>query len=179
MKLVPIELNDLELFERMFCDPVHMADLGGPQEKEKVPSILAKQVSYVEKDKGWVYKIIPEDEDWVKSPPPNPETTENYFDWRRGVGTLCLWEGFVNDAPATEIGWGVIPLYQHNGFATKALSLFLEKAKIDGRWGVIHAMTSINNYPSNLLCKKAGFNFIESCEMDYDERKIPANHYTI
>lgn len=36
MKLVPINDQDLLLFESMFCDPIHMLDLGGVQPKEKV-----------------------------------------------------------------------------------------------------------------------------------------------
>lgn len=38
MKLVPVSNDDLALFESMFCDPVHMADLGGPQPVEQVKS---------------------------------------------------------------------------------------------------------------------------------------------
>jgi len=38
MKLEPIrdDESDRDLFERMFCDPIHMKDLGGPQPREKV-----------------------------------------------------------------------------------------------------------------------------------------------
>lgn len=36
MKLVPVSTDDLTLFESMFCDPKHMADLGGVQPREKV-----------------------------------------------------------------------------------------------------------------------------------------------
>jgi len=38
MKLEPIcdDESDRDLFERMFCDPIHMKDLGGAQPREKV-----------------------------------------------------------------------------------------------------------------------------------------------
>lgn len=40
MKLVPVSLEDLELYESCFCDPDHMADLGGVQPREKVPLVF-------------------------------------------------------------------------------------------------------------------------------------------
>ena len=36
MKLVPVSNDDLELYVTMFCDELHMAELGGVQPKEKV-----------------------------------------------------------------------------------------------------------------------------------------------
>jgi len=38
MKLEPIrdDESDRDLFEQMFCDPIHMKDLGGAQPREKV-----------------------------------------------------------------------------------------------------------------------------------------------
>ncbi|RYG99329.1 N-acetyltransferase [archaeon] len=172
MKLKEICIDDLDLYKAMFCDPVHMADLGGPQPEEKVPGILERQVNALVSGKGWIYKIVPEIEDWNGSNIPRSN-----IDWTRGVGTICIWSGEYKDQPATEIGWGVLPAYQHRGFATKALTALLDLARNDGRWGVVHAFTSVSNESSNKLAKSVGFHWVEECDIDYDGRDLHCNHY--
>jgi hypothetical protein len=46
MKLVPVSKDDLALYESMFCDPVHMADLGGVQPREKVGQCIVDRFSH-------------------------------------------------------------------------------------------------------------------------------------
>eukprot|EP01039_Chlorochromonas_danica_P002058 gene2058-2246_t len=180
MKLVPVSFDDLPLYKAMFCDPVHMEELGGVQPEEKVPSILERQVSVMETGKGWVYKIVPDKNDW-RDPSCELCTTvdKNSISWVNGVGTVCLWRGSHKDEDITEIGWGVIPKYQSQGFASLALGMLLDMAKDDGRWGSIHAFTGRTNTPSNHLALKVGFKFVEACEIDYDDRMLNVNHYII
>eukprot|EP01031_Cornospumella_fuschlensis_P035944 gene35944-43595_t len=123
MKLVDISKDDIDLYKAMFCDPVHMADLGGPQPEDKVPGILERQIDHVSQGKGWVFKIVPELNDFK-----GREVPEGAIDWTHGVGTICIWVGEYKDQPVTEIGWGVIPAFQHRGLATKALTMMLDLA---------------------------------------------------
>jgi RimJ/RimL family protein N-acetyltransferase len=73
---------------------------------------------------------------------------------------------------------GILIKFQNKGFATLALNQLLSKAKESGRWGVIHAMTNVNNIASNKLCERVGFQFLEEIEMEYDGCMLPAKHYT-
>ncbi len=173
MKLVLVSLADLPLYEAMFCDPQHMAELGGAHPLEKVPEILAKHMACNEKNTGWVFKFVPTEEDVTA------EELENDTVLASGVGTVCIWEGEWNGNPVTEMGWGVMTKYQGRGFGTKGVKLMLQKAaELSERWGVIHAFTGVTNKSSNAMCKSVGFSLLGECDIDYDERPLHVNHYT-
>jgi RimJ/RimL family protein N-acetyltransferase len=196
MKLVPVSLDDFELYESCFCDPEHMSDLGGVQPREKVrvaallaclrifncrallyatqiPAILAKQVSYVDSDKGWVLKVVPEAQDL----PGDGSLTLQ--DVSRGVGTVGLWEGEWKGTAVTEICWGIAPKFKGRKFGKMAVSLMLDMARADGRWGVIHVFTTVTNVASNALCVSCGFKYEGQETVDYDGRELFTNHYTL
>jgi len=63
MKLEPVSLDDLTLYESMFCDAAYMSELGGVHPVDKVPSILSKQVSCHESERGWVFKMVTTEDD--------------------------------------------------------------------------------------------------------------------
>lgn len=171
MKLVPISLSDLPLYEKSFGDPVYMAELGGIQPPDKIPGILARQVACNEKDSGWVLKMVPTEEDVEEGElDRDPELS-------LGVGTVCVWGGEFQGEPCTEMGWGVITKYQNRGFATKGVRLMLEKAKENGRWGMIHVFTSTTNVASNAMCRTLGFELLGETDIDYDGRPLHSNHY--
>jgi RimJ/RimL family protein N-acetyltransferase len=192
MKLAPLEASDLSLFEKLFTDPIYMADLGGPQPVEKVPGILERQTKASQSGNSLVFKIILEVEDWRKA---KERRTKNgsdsdeftpFFDyeawkdeWSQGVGSVCYWR--YSPEEEYEIGYGVLPKYQNFGFTTIAVKLLLEKARENrDKWGErVHIYTSCSNKSSNRLCEKLDCTFIETKEIDYDDRKIPANHYLI
>ena len=174
MKLLPVTLDDLPLYEAMFGNEEYMKELGGIQPAEKIPGILQRQVNCVQSDKGWVFKIIPEPQDWK-------EGDENISQTEIAVGTVCVWTGY-DDKRAVEIsemGYGVLPHYQGKGFASKAIRQVIDLARENGRWGVIHAYTNINNKSSIRLCEKVGFELMEECDMEYDGRIMPAKHFII
>lgn len=178
----------------MFCDEEHMAELGGAHPVEKVhlslsvytleyiitncsssfqvPSILEKQLSFVNSGKGWTFKVVPEQEDLPV------DGSLSLEDVSKGVGTVCIWEGSVDDAPATEMGWGIATPFQRCRFATKAITLLLEMAVESGRWGTVHVFTSTTNVPSNALCKSCGFVYQGEEKIDYDGRDLFTTHYT-
>lgn len=160
IELRDISLDDLALYESMFCDPVHMAELGGPQPKEKVSKILENQVNGVAKGSCWVYKIV------------SVESGD-------GVGTVCLWNGSYKEQDVVEIGWGVMPKYQGRGFGSLAVRELVRRARESGRWGPIHAFTSVTNAPSNSICRSSGFVFCEECDIDYDDRMLHCNHWVL
>jgi hypothetical protein len=129
MKLIPVTLEDLTLYEAMFGDAEYMKDLGGVQPMEKIPGILERQARCMSSDKGWVLKIIVEAQDWnVDKNGPFPTSNEHHS-WNLStgnkvtesneevdvvhgiaVGTVCIWTGYdeKRDVEISEIGWGYL-----------------------------------------------------------------------
>lgn len=131
----------------------------------------------METNKGWVYKIIPEEEDLI-----GKHAIFSKEELLLGVGTVCIWEGFWEEQNQSiiEIGWGVAPKYQGNGFGSSAVQLILTLAKQDpsNKWGsTIHTFTKTTNIASNRLCEKCGFVFVGESDIDYSGRLLKSNHY--
>lgn len=137
----------------------------------QVPSILEKQLSFVTSDKGWIYKVVPEEEDLPE------DGSLSLQDVSQGVGTVNIWSGSWNDQPVTEMGWGIATAFQGRRFGTKAVSLVLSMAVADGRWGPIHVFTSSTNKASIAMCNTCGFVFKGEEIVDYDGRELHTNHY--
>jgi RimJ/RimL family protein N-acetyltransferase len=66
-----------------------------------------------------------------------------------------------------EMGWGILPEYQGMGLATRAVVLALDRARATKRRRFLHAFPSVDNAPSNAICRKAGFAFIEAVDFEY------------
>mmetsp|Transcript_16161 Transcript_16161/g.27311 ORF Transcript_16161/g.27311 Transcript_16161/m.27311 type:complete len:193 (-) Transcript_16161:1584-2162(-) len=172
MKLCSVTKDDLPLYESMFCDPVHMAELGGPQPREKVPEILKKQIEGARSGRSWLYKVVPDF---------GIDSKFTEVELSMGVGTVGLWTGSWKEEPVTEICWGIAPKYQGNGFGSAAVRMLLHKAIEEGaeKWGKIHVFTSTSNEASNRICKSCGFTWIEETEIDYDDQMLHVHHYIL
>ena len=137
-----------------------MAQLGGPNTLELARAAHERRVAGDERDENWWLVMVPE--------PGSP-----------GVGSIGLWPSTWADEPISETGWMVLPDHQGKGYASAALGLLLERARADGRWGDIHAFPGVDNAPSNALCRKFGFEQIETVEVDYNERILRCNHWVL
>ncbi len=161
MQLRNITNDDLRLFEQTHCDPVMMAELGGPLPKERMPEKVRTVAADVAAGVNWYFKIIPDVE--------NGEA----------AGTVCVWEGELDGQKLNEIGWMVLPAFQGQGIATRAVRMVLERARTEDRWGVIHAFPGVSNGPSNAICRKCGFTNLGECEVDFADRVLRCNHWVI
>jgi len=181
MRLVPLNDGDLDLYLSMFCNESYMRYLGGCSSEESVKRILGAHIRYYNENKALVFKVVPDREDWNKAAtngkilPSESVITESY----NGIGSVCVWEGFYQDSPVVEIGWGVAIPFQGFGFATEAVKLILDLAKDDIRWSEIHVFTDVENVPSIRICEKLHFAFIEDTEVDYNDKMFPAKHYRV
>ena len=61
MHLRDVTLDDLDLYLRMRCDPVMMAELGGPLPRDGVPDKLRRDVQAVERDEYWISIVESDD----------------------------------------------------------------------------------------------------------------------
>jgi RimJ/RimL family protein N-acetyltransferase len=163
VELRDVEPGDVDAYIRMRCDPVMMAELGGPLPREGIAAKVDTDVRKTQADEYWVSMIVPEET--------TPETV---------AGTVSLWsheDG--DDAGLSEIGWMVLPEYQGQRLAKRAVRALLERARDDGRWGVVHAFPGVTNAASNALCRSLGFTLVGERQVTFAGRPLNTNHWRI
>ena len=161
MELRAISMEDLPLYESLHCDPVMMAELGGPLPREVLAGKLRGIVESVEAGDSWYFKIVADEGAGV------------------GAGTVCIWAHSSEGEPINEVGWMVLPQFQGRGIARQAVSLMFDRARSESRWGVIHAFPGIANAPSNAICRRLGFSKLEERDIEYSGRILRCNHWRI
>lgn len=135
-----------------------MGELGGPLASDVIGRVLQRQVDLVESGGAWVLKIL-------------PDTSDD------GAGSVCIWESSFEGEPIDEIGWMILPEFQGRGLATAAVGAIFDRARLEGRWDVIHAFPGVANGPSNAICRKMGFAQVEEADVEYAERLLRCNHW--
>jgi RimJ/RimL family protein N-acetyltransferase len=140
--------GDLPLLEQLMGDPAMMEHLGGPESAEKIVDRQGRYERLAESGKGRMFKIVDE---------PSGEA----------AGSVGYWEREWRGEQVYEIGWAVLPAFQGRGFASQATARALDVARSDGKYRFVHAFPSVENAPSNAICRKLGFAFLEECEFEY------------
>jgi RimJ/RimL family protein N-acetyltransferase len=143
VRIEPWGEGDLPLLEKALGDPEMMKHLGGPES----PEIAERQTRYELADSGQ-FKIVDE------------VTGE-------GVGWVGYWERSWRDEQVYEIGWSVLPGYQGRGIASTATAQAIAMARSERKHQFLHAFPSVDNGPSNAICRKLGFTFVEESEFEY------------
>lgn len=162
-----MELGDLDAYVRMRCDPVMMAELGGPQPREGIEAKVRLDVENAAADINWIKMIVLDDDSLTG-------TTV--------AGSVVLWshEEDGEDEPISETGWMVLPEFQGRGLAKRAERELLRLARDDGRWGLVHAFPGVTNGPSNGICRSLGFRLVETLDVAlFVDQTLNANHWII
>ncbi|MFF2613633.1 GNAT family N-acetyltransferase [Kitasatospora sp. NPDC058046] len=162
MRLRDVRAGDVEAYVRMRCDPVMMAELGGPLPREKVEARLRKDLAEVAADGAWIRMIVPDSAGGDEA-----------------AGVVTLWSDEEDGVPVSEIGWMVLPEYQGRGLARAAVRLVLDAAAEDGRWGEVHANPGTANGPSNGICRALGFRLLGERDLDFADRVLRTNHWVV
>jgi RimJ/RimL family protein N-acetyltransferase len=158
-----VESGDVDAYVWMRCDPVMMAELGGPLARKGMQAKVDADVRRTRADEQWVCMIVPDG----GAP-------------RVVAGTVTLWSHQAGDGdPMSEIGWMVLPEFQGQGYATRAVRAVLDRARKDGRWGVIHAFPAVTNRASNALCRSIGFTLVGDCPMTFNGGEFVTSHWQI
>ena len=131
MELLGYEDADFALTEALETDPEVMAELGGPIEREQLPSIHVRRLR-----QPWWFKIVP-------APPGQP------------AGTIGIWERELDGNPIHETGWMVLPAFEGRGIATAALELLIARAHDEPKIDAIHAFPPVTNAPSNACARSS------------------------
>ena len=83
------------------------------------------------------------------------------------AGSVVFWEMRWKDEAVWEFGWSVLPEFQGRGIGTKGTSLALEVARSQGKNRFAHATPSVDNAPSNGICRNLGFELIGEDDVEY------------
>jgi RimJ/RimL family protein N-acetyltransferase len=162
MKLRNVRSDDVDAYVRMRCDPVMMADLGGPQSADDMVRKAARDAVEAEADREWILVILPDDSDASAV-----------------AGTVALWSDTQHEKAFSEIGWMVLPEFQGRGVAKAAVQQVIDRARADGRWGDVHAFPSIENGPSNAICRSTGFVLMGTEDTEFAGQTFRTNHWVV
>ncbi|RLK25016.1 RimJ/RimL family protein N-acetyltransferase [Micromonospora sp. M71_S20] len=156
MRLRDVEPGDLDAYVRMRCDPAVMAELGGPQPRERVAAQLRRDLETVRDGSAWIKMIVPGGSAQV-------------------AGTVTLY----SHGGVSEIGWMVVPEFQGRGLAGRAVRAVLALARTDGRWSRIHAFPATTNAASNAICRSVGFALVGEEQREFAGRLFRTNHWVV
>jgi RimJ/RimL family protein N-acetyltransferase len=147
LRLEPWGACDLPLLKQLLGDPAMTTHLGGPESDEK---LAERQARYerMPAEKGRMFKVV----DAGDGEP---------------VGSVGYWERRWRREDVYEIGWSVLPAFQGRGIASDATALAIERARTDGKHRFLHAFPSVENVPSNAICRKLGFTLLGDVEFEY------------
>lgn len=162
MRLRDVGPADLDAYVRMRCDPVMMAELGGPLPREGIEGKVRRDAGQAAGGTEWIKMIIPD------------ETAPDVV-----AGSVVLWSHEEGGAQLSEIGWMVLPEFQGRGIGKRAVRMLLELARGDGRWGAVHAFPGVSNAPSNGICRSLGFTLTGAQDITFNGRVLRINHWVI
>ena len=150
-RLEPWGEGDLGLLERLLGDPAMTEHLGGPESAEKIASRHQKYLGLRGDSPDKIFKIV------------DAATGE-------AVGSVGYWERELPDEMAYETGWSVLPEHQGRGIATIGTAQVIELARAERRHRSLWAYPSVDNAASNAICRKLGFELVETEEFEYPPR---------
>ncbi|MEU6509041.1 GNAT family N-acetyltransferase [Streptomyces sp. NPDC046942] len=168
MELRNVVPDDVDAYVRMRCDPVMMADLGGPLPRAGMADKVRRDAREAAADVSWIKAIVPD--------PARPDVV---------AGTVTIWSHASHDSDATgdgpmsEIGWMVLPEFQGQGLGKRAVRALLEQARDQDRWGLVHAFPATANAASNGICRSVGFRFLSQTDVTFAGRILRSNHWVI
>jgi RimJ/RimL family protein N-acetyltransferase len=144
VRIEPWGPGDLHILEKSMGRPEMTTYIGGPESPEK----LAERHARYERPGSRQYKIV------------DVATGE-------GIGWVGYWERMRQDRRVFETGWSVLPGHQGRGIASTATAQLLEKARAEGSLRYVHAYPSVENAPSNAICRKLGFTLMGEHDFEF------------
>jgi RimJ/RimL family protein N-acetyltransferase len=160
MRLEMMTAADIELRLRMETDPQMMAELGGPRPPEAIERAHAQSLVMAAEGRCWPLKVIPDGS-------------------TSAAGGVVVFESSHAAETICEIGWMILPEFQHRGIASQAVRTVLDRARVERKFGQIHAFPAVTNVPSNKVCEKNGFANLGGCDFVFAGRALRCNHWRI
>ena len=162
MMLRDVELSDVDAYIRMRCDPVMMADLGGPLPRDGIADKVRRDVAEAKAGTAWLKMIVLDEA--------KPDEV---------AGSLALWRHSDHGEKIAEVGWMVLPEFQGRGIGKRAVAMLLDQARGHGRWASVHAFPGVTNAASNGICRSLGFRLLGTEDYEFVGRPMYVNHWVI
>ncbi|BCL15912.1 GNAT family N-acetyltransferase [Micromonospora sagamiensis] len=156
VRLEPWQEGDLDLLRRINT-PEMKRHLGGPETEEKVLARHRKYVEFAGTGQGCMFRVVA-----------SPEG--------EAVGSIGYWERVWRGATVYELGWSILPAYQGRGLATAALVAAVAEARARRTHRHAHAFPSVDNGPSNAVCRKAGFTLLGETDFEFPPGRLMRSH---
>jgi RimJ/RimL family protein N-acetyltransferase len=150
--LEPWEPNDLRLLVSLVGDPVMMAHLGGPEPPEKIAARHQHYLQLGPRGSGQMFKVVD--------------------DTGAALGSVGYWPRTWHGQEVYETGWTVLPAFQGRGVATAAMGQVIALARAERTRQLMHAFPSVDNLPSNAICRKLGFTLMGESDVEYPPGQI-------
>jgi RimJ/RimL family protein N-acetyltransferase len=83
------------------------------------------------------------------------------------AGNVGYWENEWKGQIGWEVGWFVLPEFQGRGVATAATRLIIDLITKLQSHKFVFAFPSVNNHPSNNICRRLGFTLTEQVSSEY------------
>jgi RimJ/RimL family protein N-acetyltransferase len=129
-------------------DPAMMAHLGGPESPDKIAERHLRYQRLGDPGAGRMFKIV------------DDATAE-------GVGSVGYWPRTWHAEETYEMGWSVLPAFQGRGIAASGTTLAIAVARAEQTRRFLHAFPSVDNAPSNAICRSLGFTLVGACDFEY------------
>jgi RimJ/RimL family protein N-acetyltransferase len=139
--------GDLPLLRRTLGDPEMTKHLGGPESEEKLVERQRRFERLPEAGTGRMFKIV------------DDATAMSSARWGTGDGVAR--RGDLRDR--LDGASGVPGPWDRGGRDELAIAA----ARADGGCSWVHAFPSVENEPSNAICRKLGFTLVEEIEFEY------------
>jgi RimJ/RimL family protein N-acetyltransferase len=144
VRIEPWGEQDGALLRKLLGDPLMTTHLGGPETAER----LAERQAGYQVPGSRQYKILVEGDD---------------------AGWVGYWEREWRGEHVFEMGWSVLPDFQGRGVASAATRQLIDIARAERSLRFVHAYPSIDNSPSNAICRRLGFELMGDDEFEYPE----------
>jgi RimJ/RimL family protein N-acetyltransferase len=139
--------DDLDLLRRINA-PEMTAHLGGPETEEEIVARHRRYLEVTGSGTGRMFRVL-------------------LLPQLEAVGNVGYWERVWRDENVYETGWNVLPPFQGRGIAAAAAAAVVDKARAEHKHRYLHAFPSVDNHPSNAVCRKLGFVFVAETDFEY------------
>ncbi|MHB8807613.1 MAG: GNAT family N-acetyltransferase [Anaerolineaceae bacterium] len=151
----PWSSDDLPLLTQLLGVPGMTEHIGGPETAEQLQSRHQRYCRSIETGVDPMFVIV-------------------VGAHRVPAGSIGYWKRDWQGQQVWETGWSILPKYQGKGIATQATLLIVERVRTEHTHRYLHAYPSVENIPSNAICRKTGFSLLGEVDFEY-----PKDHWML
>jgi RimJ/RimL family protein N-acetyltransferase len=159
MRLIPYTDRDLALAEALESAPAVMGHLGGPMGHDHIVDTHQRRLAGIATGDRY-YVVVPAGTD---SP----------------AGIAGLWDTEWEGRIIREVGVMLLPEFQHQGIAPRALRALFPIALAEDRVSELHIFAAVSNVGVHAAAPRLGFLPLGEHEMDHAGRPLRCRHWVV